>query len=346
MAEEHEKAQTHVQKSMPKAVFQSATLWQVITILAICLVAISVFTKGFSGFSTTGSGNDLTAQQAEAKAVAYINSLLQGQATVQVTNITESNGLYNMNFTIGGQPYSSYMTKDGSLLFPAAYDMKASTNPATNSSTPSNSSATSGYPKSDTPVVDFFVMSFCPYGQQAEAGLIGAWQTLGSVADFVPHYVIYSNYQSAQYCLDANMTYCSMHGAQEVHEDVRQMCIWKYYNASTWWNYVSKINSQCSSTNVDVCWLIAANGTAINTTKISECQANEAVALLEPERALNEELGVSGSPTVFINGKTYSGARSADAYKSAVCSAFSTAPSACGQVLNSTETAATGGCGG
>jgi len=259
--------------------------------------------------------------------------------------VNESNGLYNVKLDIEGQQYNSYITKDGSILFPSAYQLPATVNSnVTNSSTP-NSTAGSSYPKSDTPTVDFYVMSFCPYGQQAETGLIGAWQALGSVADFVPHYVIYSNYQSAQYCLDENMTYCSMHGRSEVHEDVRQMCIWKYYNESVWWNYVSQINSLCTASNVDTCWTNVANATGINTTQIATCQQNEAVALLEAEKQLNTQLHVSGSPTVFVNGKLYSGARSADAFKSATCAAFNTAPSACNQTLATNETAATGGCG-
>lgn len=333
----------HEPKGTAAPKFSPALVWQIATIAVVVVLAVSIVTKGFS--FTGAAGNEITENQAAIKAVSYINGLLQGQATATLIGVNESNGLYNIKLDIEGQQYNSYMTKDGSMLFPSAYQLPATVNSTVANSSTATPAAGPSYPKSDKPTVQFFVMAFCPYGQQAETGLIGAWQALGSVADFEPHYVIYSNYQSAQYCLDENMTYCSMHGRSEVHEDVRQMCIWKYYNESVWWNYVSQINTMCSASNVDTCWTNIANATGINTTKIATCQTNEAVALLGAEQALDAQMDASGSPTIFINGELYSGARSADAFKSATCAAFNTAPSACSQVLNSTETAATGGCG-
>jgi len=326
--------------------FSPVLLWQVATIAVIVVLAVSVVTKGFSFTGGTAS-SELTAQQAAAKAITYINNLLEGQSTATLIGVNESNGLYNVKLDVGGQQYNSYITKDGSILFPSAYQLPATVNSTTitNSST-ANSTTGSSYPKSDKPTVQFFVMAFCPYGQQAETGLIGAWQALGDTVNWEPHYVIYENYQSAQYCLDANMTYCSMHGRSELNEDVRQMCIWKYYNASVWWNYVSQINTICSASNVDTCWLNIANATGINTTQIASCQTNEAVVLLEAEKALDAQMDVSGSPAIFVNGKSYSGARSADAFKSAICSAFNTAPAACNQTLSTNTSASTGGCGG
>lgn len=341
----HHKVIAMAEESVSKTAatkFTMTVVWQIAVIVLIAVLAASILTKGFS-FTGAATGA-LTQQQAADKTVAYVNALLQGQATATVENITEANGLYRIQLNVGSQNFDAYMTKDGSLLFPSAIDMTEPLPSAAN--TTSNTSSSGSYPKSAKPVVQFFVMAFCPYGQQAEAGLIGAWQALGSAAEWEPHYVIYSNYSSASYCLDENQTYCSMHGRQELNEDIRQMCIWDNYNASVWWNYVSKINSQCTSQNVDTCWLGVANTTGINATLVSACQTNEAVALLEAEKQLNEELGVSGSPTVFINDQSYSGGRSADAFKNAICSAFTTAPSACNQTLNSTAGAATGGCGG
>ena len=316
-------------------------VWPVLVVVLVALLAISILTQGFSFTGAATSGGELTAQQAADKTIAYIDELLAGQATATLVSVTESNGLYQVDLEISGEAYTSYMTKDGSLLFPTGYDVADFT--ATEAGT--QTQAASGYPKSDKPVVQFFVMSFCPYGQQAETGLKGAYDALGSTVEWEPHFVIYSNYGSAEYCLDENQTYCSMHGRSEVNEDVRQMCIWKYYSTNVWWDYVSQINSMCSLDSIDTCWMTVASGLGINTTQIAACQLGEAIALLEPELELNDELGVSGSPTIFINGQSYSGSRSAEAFKSAICSAFNTAPEACGETLNTTTTAASGSCG-
>jgi len=59
---------------------------------------------------------------------------------------------------------------------------------------------------------------------------------------------------------------------------------------------------------------------------------------------LAEQYGVTGSPTLIINGVEYSGSRSSEAYKQAICDAFTTAPSECSQTLSETSSTATGGC--
>lgn len=338
-----------VEKAPAKTSASKFPVWPVVSVILIIVIAASILTHGFSFTGFSSSGKQITPAQAEERAVAFVNELLDGQATATASNVTEANGLYKINLVVGTQEYDSYITKDGSVLFPSGYDLSdwtpstASPN-ATNTSTSSNTPATT-YPLSDKPVVKFFVMAFCPYGQQAETGLKGAYDVLGDSVTWEPHYVIYDHYQTADYCLDANQTYCSMHGRGELNEDIRQMCIAKNYNTSTWWNYVSAINSQCSASNVDSCWTSIANSTGINVTKISECQSSDAVTLLAAEKALNEQYSVRGSPTIFLNGQSYSGSRSPDAFKTAICSAFNTEPAACGQVLNSTTSTASGGCG-
>ncbi|MFH1364935.1 MAG: hypothetical protein ABIH52_04780, partial [Candidatus Aenigmatarchaeota archaeon] len=56
------------------------------------------------------------------------------------------------------------------------------------------------------------------------------------------------------------------------------------------------------------------------------------------------ELGVTGSPTLVINGVRANVARNAESFKTAVCGAFNDAPGDCSTELSSDAAAAQGNC--
>ncbi len=202
------------------------------------------------------------------------------------------------------------------------------------------------------PQIDFFVMAYCPYGNQAEEAIAPVYNLLKDKAIFNPHYVIYSNYQGggSDYCMN-NGNLCSMHGIQEVHQDVRELCVNKYFGIDKWFQFALAMNSNCSAQNADSCWEAVATSLKLDVAKIKTCQDNESIALLNAEKALGDKLKVSGSPTVFVEGDSYSGARTADGFKTALCDKFDTKPSECSQTLAGAPTTAaaaataTGGCG-
>ena len=201
-------------------------------------------------------------------------------------------------------------------------------------------------PKKDKPNVKFFVMAFCPFGNQAESGLEPVFRLLGDKVDWEPRYVIYSNYGSGypDFCLDEENKYCSMHGIQELHQDVREMCVWKYYPADTWWDFVMKINENCNSRNADTCWEPIAKEVGIDVEKIKTCQEEEAISLLAEELELNQKYGVRGSPTIFINDQQYSGDRSPESFKQSICCGFTTQPKECSQKLSGGSSGPSGRC--
>jgi hypothetical protein len=143
----------------------------------------------------------------------------------------------------------------------------------------------------------------------------------------------------------------SLHGAVEAQEDLRQVCIMKYYDQKTYWKYMMLIDANCSSkysdaTAYDTCWKDSAKTAGIDTSKIDTCsKGSDGINLLKADEALTTHYGVSGSPTLIINGVVYSGARSPEAYKTAICSAFTTVPTECSQSLSSASATASGNCG-
>ena len=285
--------------------------------------------------------NTISSEQSSVKVIDFINTnLLKGQATAVLKTITEESGVYKILFTVEEQEYTFYNSKDGKLLF-------TSGGPMPEEATEEQGVVdTTDIPKKDKSQALLFVMSYCPYGNQAEAAMIPVVNILKDKADVQLHYVIYSNYQGGgpTYCLDKDSKYCSMHGIQELNQDVRELCVQKYQQNKLW-AFVGAMNNGCTAQNADSCWEAIAKTVGIDTAEIKTCQKNEATALLEQELQLGKKYGISGSPQLVINDKEYSGARSASDYKTAICAGFNSAPSECSQAVQGGEaTAPTGEC--
>lgn len=196
-------------------------------------------------------------------------------------------------------------------------------------------------PDKEKPEVNLFVMSFCPYGIQAENYMKPAVDLLGEKIDIKIRFI--ANIQ--------NDNVVSLHGANEAMEDRRQLCIMKYYDQKTYWNYLIEIDNNCSSVYSDAnaletCWKNAANKFNIDTAKIDACsKGSESIDMLKADEQLAQKYGVSGSPTLIINGEQYSGDRGSEAFKQAICSGFSSKPSECSQTLSESSTSTPTSCG-
>ncbi len=202
--------------------------------------------------------------------------------------------------------------------------------------------------KTEKPEVDLYIMAFCPFGRQAAGLMYPVEKLLGNATNITVHYVIYpaSMYsgQSDRFCID---NYCSMHGINETKEDIRQLCIEKYY-PHKFWDYLDEIatNFSYSPANIEEKWKALADSLGINTTKIEQCAKTEGKQLLANEFKLDQKYHVSGSPTLIINGQTWNGPRSSNMFKWAVCQAFKKQPKECQQSINETQSVKpAGSCG-
>jgi len=306
--------------------------------IAIVIGAL-VVAQGLYQINSSRIPGALSKDKAAQKAMDYINTVaLKGETTASLEEVSEESGLYKIKLKVQDQEYESYVTKDANLLFVQGTRISGQ-------ETSDNSSEPQSFSKSDKPDVKLFVMSFCPYGNQAEELFMPVFALLGDKANIELHYVIYSNYQGggSTYCLDKENKYCSMHGIQEVNQDVRELCVEKY-QADKFWDFVKAINAGCTAQNVDSCWENVAKNAGLNVNQIKTCQKNEALTLLAQETELNKTYSISGSPQIIINGTEYQGARSAEAYKAAICSAFNSAPDKCSQTLSGDAGSASGGC--
>ncbi len=317
---------------------QGINLWMVTTaVLGIALlILIALFLQ--SGGSTTPSGT-VSAETCGARMITYINdNFVQAGSQAVFEKAVERNGVYQINTTYQGNTISVYATQDCELLFLDYVDVKNTTPVPTTTVTPPSTPV-----KSAVPVVDLYVMSFCPYGVQAENSMKPVVDLLGSRANVTIRYIASVNGNTIN-----NVS--SLHGLNEAKEDARQLCIMQKYPGQ-YWSYLMQINSQCyplasNGTALDACWKQVATGLGIDVVQIESCAyGSEGLALLRTSEEKVDQYGVTGSPTLFINGQKYSGSRTPEAFKTAICNAFQTMPAECSMNLSTNVTPASGSCG-
>jgi hypothetical protein len=212
-----------------------------------------------------------------------------------------------------------------------------------------------GYPTSAEPQVMLFVMSNCPYGNQAENGIVEAVSLLEEGIAFEPVYIIYDETihpaysgESEECYLDSeNVTYCSMHGKYELDQGIREKMVFNRYGEAKWAEYAVAVNAQCFDTGADIetCWKTTAESLEIDAQEIEDNFEAEKFVILSREKNLTFSMQQFGSPGLFINGAEYSGSRSSEAFKTAICSAFETEPEDCTTELSEAAAAASGSCG-
>jgi protein-disulfide isomerase len=310
-------------------------IWMISSIaLIIILAAIIIF--GSKIFGTTSTSNILKPEEASLKAVKFINdNLVAPNTTASFVSVADVQGVYNVSVEYQGRNVSVYLTKDGSYMFLSSpLDITQSLPQEPQQQQPTEATKTA------KPTVQLYVMAFCPYGIQAEDAMKPVVDLLDGKADIQVHFI-------ASVSGTTPDSVSSLHGPVEAQED---LSIMKYYDQKTYWKYMMVIDATCSGqrgdTNAyDTCWKSAAKNASIDTSKIDTCaKGSEGINLLKADEALTTQYGVSGSPTLIINGAVYNGDRTPDAYKQAICQAFTTSPAECSQNLSTTGSAASGGC--
>ncbi len=106
--------------------FSDASTWKAITGMVIILLLVSVFTQGFNFSGSSSFGSELSQEEAEAKVLAYVNTILQPPYVAKVESSQAVNDLYLVRLSVADQPIDSYITKDGSLFFPQGFDTSKS----------------------------------------------------------------------------------------------------------------------------------------------------------------------------------------------------------------------------
>lgn len=312
----------------------------VLLAVAIIVVLIAVVGYRFKGANLMNFFKHekvLTADEAKSAALDFIDkNLVQSGTKVDISGVVVEGGLYKMDIDVSGQKITAYMTKDGSKFFPTGMDMK--TDPAAAKTDQSVAAPDKEITKSDKPVVDLYVMAFCPYGNQSEDTLKPVYDLLKNKVTFNFHYIVSVSGSEVQ----------SLHGAKEVTENEKEACVLKNYGKDKWMNIVSYVNANCGSDGA--CFETGAKTLGIDIAKINTCVTSDGMTLMKDNEKASTDAGASGSPTMLVNGVTTSAVYQygdSEKYKQIICSAFKTAPAECSKTLESkTVTASQGGsCG-
>jgi hypothetical protein len=309
-----------------------------ITIVAVIIVLAIVLTGAYKKAPMNLFSKSISQEDAKAKTLDFVkNNLVQPGTEVSVKSIGEENGLYKIVFTTKDsktgkqQENITYLTKDGTRFFPEeGVDIVAITKKTADSSNTA-SPAPKDMPKSDTPDVKLFVMSYCPYGTQMEKGILPVLDTLKNKIKFNLEFVSYA-----------------MHDKKELDENLRQYCIEK--------NNPEKLNAYLT------CFLKKGQGTeadcmtstGINSAAISSCISatdtqykvtdnyndkstwnNGTYPPFNVDKEDNEKYGVQGSPTLVINDTEANAARDSASILKTICSTFNNPPEECNVQLSS-----------
>ena len=308
----------------------------ILVAVIISLVAIILAT------SNPGASPAVSSQDCGRNVISFVNTnLAQSNSTATLISVTEKNGIYLIASRYQERNVTLYATKDCNLMFSSVYDLKATPTP-TSSPKPTTSPTPVPLPvKSARPSTELFVMSFCPYGVQAENAMDPVVDLLGTRADFTVRYIATVNGDS----VDAVK---SLHGLSEAKEDLRQLCVMKSY-PDKFWDYVKLVNTQCypiykNATQLASCQQNVTATLGFDNQKIETCATgSDGIALLRADETVTKNLKVTGSPTLFINGQKYSGQRTPEAFKQFICARFETAPAECSVNLSVQAVAASSG---
>ncbi|MBW2981422.1 hypothetical protein KY343_00950 [Candidatus Woesearchaeota archaeon] len=181
----------------------------------------------------------------------------------------------------------------------------------------------------DVPVVDLFVMSHCPYALQMERGIIPVLELLGDEIDFNLRFVSYV-----------------MHGEEEMYTQLIQYCIQRDHEDELL-DYL-----ECFMEEGDF------NGCLVEVGISEEDLDDECMDEVDDEfgiqesfddqdswlsgryprfnidKELNEKYGVSGSPTLVVNGVKVNSARDPASLLKTICAGFTDKPSECSEELS------------
>ncbi|MEM4194748.1 MAG: hypothetical protein QXY05_00400 [Candidatus Anstonellales archaeon] len=259
--------------------------------------------------------------------------------------------------TPDNSPVQVYTTEDYVYLIPNVIkyaDLKQSIDAAKSQLEQMEKESQTTQMKSEKPDVKLYIMSFCPYGNVAEQAFNSVIHTLGDTIAFEPVYIIYDETVSpaysasnTEYCTvdDKNVTYCSMHGMNELRQGIREIAIYKLYGAGTWVDYVDAVDKQCTLQNIEECWKTVAENMNLNPSEIEAYYNEHMYEILADQKEKTFSAGKFGSPSIVINGKDYSGSRTSESFKTAICAAFIAQPENCNATLSETQAAPSGSCG-
>ncbi|MEK7104059.1 MAG: hypothetical protein AAB842_01490 [Patescibacteria group bacterium] len=293
------------------------------------VLAVGILVIAYYAFF--GSPTNLTAKKATDVALAYINSDLLSDGSLASLDgpIASQSGLYKFKLKVGDQSFDSFVTKDGKFLFPQVIEIKqsSSTSPTANNNQPTVKTC-EDVAKATSPQMEAFIVSYCPYGLQMQ-------RVLAEVVNSAP--ALQSNIKIMYIGSISGDKIQAMHGEQEAVENLKQICI-REEQPTKFYPYLNCFMKEGKS---DEC----STAAGIDNTKLKACTTDPKKGLkyAQVDFAASKKYGVSGSPTLVLNGEKVSeydfGGRTAQAVKTLLCCGFNQPVEVCSKDISTAQAA-------
>ena len=270
-----------------------------------------------------------------AKTIEFINSNNLASSEASLVSVSRESGLIKIKIKIGTTEFDSYVSKDGKYLFPNIIDMSEADESETENTETTSAASCDALTKTDSPMLDAYVVSACPYGLQMQRAMADAVARVPELANYIK--VRYIGSVSGD-------TISSMHGEEEATENLRQICI-REEQSDKYWGYVSCFIKAGDSTG-------CLQSSGVNSSTLSSCMSDSSkgITYAKQDFDLADSLGVSGSPTLALGGAIveeftpdnkpiWGSSRSSDEIKSIICCASNSEPSFCSQTLDTASAA-------
>ena len=148
-----------------------------------------------------------------------------------------------------------------------------------------------------TPTLELFVMSYCPFGVQAEEKIIPIVKKFGDQIDFKLQFIAQ---EKAEPSAHAITPFTSLHGYPEVAENIRQLLIAQEY-PDRYLDYIL-----CRGKKLEKSWENCAEKLGIDVARIQGlCDAPETEQLFRENIQRAAALGIKASPTIFVDGHQF-----------------------------------------
>jgi len=320
-----------------------AVVFLVVGLIVGALISYGAFMMGGPAeVDTTGNGMNLGAGTVDMDALklkveSYVNTnMLPPEVDFAVTDVNEgSDGIFELGYTItqDGEIVEEgiiYSTKT-KIILGNVLDLDETIDLTSDSTDPLPGAEIA---KQEVADAELYIWSYCPYGVTAQTPFAEVAKTMGDKANF------------------SAVLYYDGHGAFETQQNKIQACIQETDKAK-YWDYatafVENIYPKCSVTRDEACDLDEStalmDSLGIDSTAVLDCVDTQGEALLAMHSAKAQSLGVTGSPTLVVNGTVVTNvARTADGFLGAVCSGFITPLEGCSAELSDTAGTVTGSC--
>ncbi len=141
-----------------------SSFWKYTTLVLLVLLVASLYLNGMPSL-----GDKVSDDAAVEKALAFVNEeMLAGFATAEVKSIEERSNLYVLDLRVLAsngieQEFTSYLTKDGDLLFPTAVDLSEFDFEAVDEGDTEGSIDYSGDPVVGNPEAELSIIAFTDF---------------------------------------------------------------------------------------------------------------------------------------------------------------------------------------